>query len=73
MGELFGSSLNIIKESYSHRELRELYVNLVSIEQLPAREAFMTICYLYEKQEPKIEKWQIPKLVANIINPDVFI
>ena len=73
MGEQFSSSLKLIKESYSHRELRELYVDLVSIEQLPAREAFMTICYLYEKQEPKIEKWLIPKIVANIINPDIFI
>jgi len=73
MGDQFSSSLRIIKKSYSHRELRELFVNLVSIEQLPAREAFTTKCYLYEKHEPKIEKWQIPKIVANITNPDVFI
>ena len=73
MGDQFSPFLRVVKESYGHRELRELYVNLVSIEQLPAREAFMTICYLYEKQEPKIEKWKIPKIVANIINPDVFI
>ena len=73
MDNQFSPSLGVIKKSYSHRELRELYVYLVSIEQLSAREAFMTICYLYEKHEPKIEKWQTPKIVANIINPDVFI
>ena len=42
MGDQFSPFLGVIKESYSHRELRELYVNLVSIEQLPAQSQFLS-------------------------------
>lgn len=71
MGEQNISYLKRHYRAVRHNELRQFYLDMISTDQLPEQEAFMTICYFYEKFAPEAKKGEIPKIVANIVNPDI--
>lgn len=53
--------------------IKRYYTCLVDVQEKTAQQAFISTCKFYIQINPEVPEWRVPKEVAMILNPGLWI